>query len=57
MVKNIPIVILANKCDLKDKIQVSQDKIEKMAADLNAPFLFTSAKTGENNNNLIQLII
>lgn len=48
VVKNIPIVILANKSDLKDEIQLSQDEIEKMAADLNAPFLFTSAKTGEN---------
>ncbi|OGS48132.1 MAG: hypothetical protein A3K68_02885 [Euryarchaeota archaeon RBG_16_68_13] len=45
---NIPVEILANKIDLKDEIAVTEDDIKKLASKHGAPFLFTSAKTGEN---------
>jgi small GTP-binding protein len=48
VVGEVPLVILANKNDLEDEIQLKIDEIEEMAASLNAKFLFTSAKTGDN---------
>ena len=44
----IPIQFLANKIDLRDQMQMTEDEIRKLAESQNAPFLFTSAKTGEN---------
>ncbi len=44
----IPVELLANKVDLKDEIVVSQEAVESAAKVHGAPFLFTSAKTGEN---------
>jgi small GTP-binding protein len=48
IVGNVPTVILANKTDLKNEIEVDPSKLKKMAERLNAQLLFTSAKTGEN---------
>lgn len=44
----IPIELLANKIDLKDQMNVSEEDVKKVAESENAPFMFTSAKTGEN---------
>jgi small GTP-binding protein len=44
----IPILILANKNDLSSEIQFGEDELRKFADLIDAPFLFTSAKTGEN---------
>ena len=44
----VPIVLLANKCDLKDEIVLTEAELKRMADQLNAELLFTSAKTGEN---------
>ncbi len=47
-VKPVPIVIAVNKVDLKDRATVGDAQVKTAAAAFNAPFLFTSAKTGEN---------
>ncbi len=44
----IPVEFLATKADLKDQQAVSQADLEAAAKAHDAPFLFTSAKTGEN---------
>lgn len=44
----IPTVILANKNDLQDKMQFGEAELRKLAETLDSPFMYTSAKTGEN---------
>ncbi|MEE9151336.1 MAG: Rab family GTPase [Thermoplasmata archaeon] len=44
----IPVVIMANKNDLK--AEIGRDGIEKVAVDYGFPYYLTSAKTGENVN-------
>ncbi len=44
----IPVEFLANKADLKEQAAISAADLEAAAKTHNAPFLFTSAKTGEN---------
>ncbi len=43
----IPIVFLANKVDLEDKIAFSEKELKAVCAQFDAPYYFTSAKTGE----------
>ncbi len=45
---NIPVEFLANKADLKDQQVIHPEDLEAAATPHGAPFLFTSAKTGEN---------
>ncbi len=45
---NVPIEFLANKADLKDQTVVTRADVQSSAQSHGAPFLFTSAKTGEN---------
>ncbi len=47
-VGKVPIIILVNKCDLTDQAAISTSDLEKTSEKLEASFLFTSAKTGEN---------
>jgi small GTP-binding protein len=47
-VGDIPVVILANKSDLTEKFEFGEEELKKFTSELKAPFLFTSAKTGEN---------
>ncbi len=44
----IPVEFLANKVDLKEEQAFSIEELEAAAKSHDAPFLFTSAKTGEN---------
>ena len=44
----IPIQFLANKIDLRDQMQVTEDELRAIAESHSAPYLLTSAKTGEN---------
>lgn len=44
----IPITVLANKVDLKEQMELTEDKLSEFAEKHNAQYLFTSAKTGEN---------
>ena len=45
---NIPVQFLANKSDLKDQAKVTEGDVKQLADTHKSPFLFTSAKTGEN---------
>lgn len=44
----IPILIMANKMDLKEEHKFSEKDIDKFAKTYNSPYLLTSAKTGNN---------
>lgn len=41
-------VLLANKSDLVEQIELTQDEIASMASNLECPWFLTSAKTGEH---------
>jgi small GTP-binding protein len=45
---NIPIVVLANKNDLEDQIQVDKAELDEFASKHNLPTYYSSAKTGES---------
>ncbi len=44
----VPCLVLANKVDLKEKLAIPDDKIQRLCESMNVPHLKTSAKTGEN---------
>lgn len=44
----IPIVIMANKVDLENRISVDEDDVKDLAKAYKSPYHFTSAKTGKN---------
>ncbi|MHA1784992.1 MAG: Rab family GTPase [Candidatus Helarchaeota archaeon] len=47
--QNIPIALMANKVDLKDQIEITDNDLEEMTKNLNLKFYFkTSAKDGTN---------
>src|SRR5712691_8911159 len=46
--------ILANKIDLKDQIQISEDDMTQAARAYDSPFHFTSAKAGVNVETAFQ---
>ena len=45
---NIPMIILANKNDLRDQAKFTSEEVAEVANGLNALYYLTSAKTGEN---------
>jgi Ras-related protein Rab-8A len=47
---DIPVIVLANKCDLKEDIKLTPKEIKEIAAEWNAKYLLTSAKSGDNVN-------
>ncbi len=44
----IPVQFLANKADLKDQAKLTDADVKQIADTHKSPYLFTSAKTGEN---------
>ena len=44
----IPMVFLANKCDLVDQIVIDEKTIADYVTKYNAPHFYSSAKTGQN---------
>jgi small GTP-binding protein len=44
----VPLIFLANKSDLKDSLQVTEEMLKEKAGKYNAPYYYTSARTGEN---------
>jgi small GTP-binding protein len=44
----IPIQFLANKADLKHQLTFTESELQEMSAKHKSPYIFTSAKTGEN---------
>jgi len=53
---NVPIVLIANKIDLKDKRVVSTEEGQRLAKKLRCHYIETSALTGENVNEAFQLL-
>ena len=47
---NVPIEFLANKADLKDQMAVSEADVRAAAESHGAPWLYTSAKTGDRKS-------
>ncbi len=52
MVPNIQLIFVANKSDLKEEAQFTIKDLQKMAAKYNSEFFSSSAKTGENVEQL-----
>ena len=52
----IPVVLLANKCDLMDKALFGEKEMSEVSKKLNAPFMMTSAKDGRNVGEAFQNI-
>jgi len=46
--KNVPIILLVNKIDLKKQGQIKMSEIEDLAKEWKCDYFLTSAKTGEN---------
>ncbi|MFW9879373.1 MAG: GTP-binding protein [Candidatus Thorarchaeota archaeon] len=49
--RNIPIVVVGNKSDLKEQIVISEEEIKKVAKELGFHYILASALTGENVND------
>jgi len=49
--KNIAIVIVGNKSDLKDQLVISEDDIKEVAKEYGFHYILTSAKSGANVND------
>jgi small GTP-binding protein len=47
----IPLVILANKSDLQNEAEFTNNDLAEVTEKINIPYYFTSAKTGENVEN------
>jgi small GTP-binding protein len=47
-------ILAANKCDLTDQRRLTQEQIEAAAANVNAPYYLTSAKTGDEVETLFR---
>ncbi|UCE38605.1 MAG: GTP-binding protein [Thermoplasmata archaeon] len=45
---DVPLIFLANKSDLTDSIKVEEDILKEYAEKHEAPYLYTSARTGSN---------
>ncbi|UCG70348.1 MAG: GTP-binding protein [Thermoplasmata archaeon] len=52
----IPIIFMANKCDLKGEQQLSEEDIKKIADVYSSLWLLTSAKTGENVEEVFKIL-
>ncbi len=48
--KEVPIVFLGNKCDLKDAAQFGEAELKQLADMNNGKYFLTSAKTGDHVN-------
>jgi small GTP-binding protein len=46
----IPFVIMANKADLKNEAEITEDELNEIKTQYNSEFYFTSAKSGSNVN-------
>jgi small GTP-binding protein len=46
--QDIPVIILANKYDLKEQAEVTTEDLDIIASQLDAKSFFTSARTGDN---------
>ena len=55
VVRNVPVLVLANKDDLpEEEICFGEPEIRAVASQINAPYYFSSAKTGHNVDTAFQ---
>jgi small GTP-binding protein len=54
--RGIPIILMANKHDLVDKIQVDKQYMDSLTSKLNVQYFFASAKSGENVETAFQTL-
>ena len=54
--RQLPLVLLANKCDLMDQALFGEKEMQEVSNQLKSPFLITSAKDGRNVNDAFQNI-
>jgi small GTP-binding protein len=52
----VPVIILANKSDLKDNIQINEEELKNFSEKYEAPFFFTSAKVGDNVEKVFYML-
>lgn len=53
---DVPVILMANKSDLMDRALFGQAEMKEVANTTQAPFLLTSAKTGQNVNEAFNLL-
>ncbi len=53
-VGSIPVYVLANKIDLRDRLETREEDSRNVLASYESPILYTSAKTGENVEEAFQ---
>jgi len=53
---NVLVILVGNKSDLKNKIIIDSDEIEKFVKDKNLKYFITSSKTGDNIDSLFDFI-
>ncbi len=52
----LPVVMIANKCDLEDEYDFSEEDLKQMAGTYGCPCYITSAKTGDHVEDAFQTI-
>ncbi len=53
-VGEIPVVFTVNKIDLKDQAAFSEEQVKQATEAFDAPYFYSSAKTGENVENVFR---
>src|SRR3990170_2578095 len=56
IVGDVPVHVAVNKVDLAEQAQVDEDAVRAFTKAYSAPYVFTSAKTGENVETAFQLL-
>ncbi|MEK6850952.1 MAG: Rab family GTPase [Candidatus Thermoplasmatota archaeon] len=56
IVGDVPVYVAVNKVDLADQAQYDEDAVRAFTKAYSAPYVFTSAKTGENVETSFQLL-
>lgn len=54
---SVPIIILANKADLKEQFEISKEEVATLAGAYDAPYYYTSAKTGKNVEDAFEKLV
>ena len=55
--RDVPVVLVGNKCDLESSRKVTTEQGEELARKLNCPFLETSAKNGTHIEDVFAEIV
>ena len=52
LIPDLPLLFVGNKNDLGDRAQITESDVKKISHSYKAPYFITSAKTGENVENI-----